>query len=115
MTEPKELSDVPKDIMDRVYNKWYTALGIITADNWSDCGLWHGCALCYWIKEQNIRVKPWEDCTSVCPLGADWWCRLYGDESRINIAFHNNIDDWRVDVNKFLDVIRPYCSDDIDG
>jgi hypothetical protein len=102
---PKELSDVPKDVMDKVYVKWSNALEVATVDNWWACRLWEGCALCDWLRSGCIS----------CPLVADRWCQRIDRVSRLHIVYHDNIDDWRADIIKFLEYVKPYCSDDIDA
>lgn len=94
------MEEVPAWIWDYVYTKWSNAL--ITG--WEP-DTWKRCALCNWINYEEL------DCM-VCPLNP-CWCRGELGASRLHITYSGDEKVWKDTVRKFLNHIRPLCSDDI--
>jgi len=94
-----EMYDLPPAVWDATYDKWKRAV----LDGWSD-RLWHKCAVCDLLNKLGDVRR--------CPLRRDRWCNGSGWSSRLSIHYHHSDDDaWKADVEKFLESLEPYMSE----
>lgn len=100
------MDDVPCEVMDAIFVKWTKAYN----EGWTP-DLWTGCDLCEWMRNREFACHE-------CPLGPNFWCVNSRNDSRLNeYYYHDGGDDrrhvWRDTVRKFLEFIKPYCSEEI--
>ena len=92
------LDEVPKEIRQRIRNKWEAA----RREGWND-SLWQGCALCTIIGQ---------GCPTECPLYPDGWCVKYSRISKLHVSYndggllrHEAIAAWEDRVAEFVKLI----------
>ena len=93
------LDEVPKEIRQRIRDKWDAA----RTEGWND-SLWRGCALCATIGNQG--------CPAECPLYPDGWCVGYSRMSKLHVSYndgglfrHEAIAAWQARVAEFVQLI----------
>jgi hypothetical protein len=100
------MKEVPKEILDGVYEKWAEAL----KDGWNEEQLWNGCDLCEWLDLIH-------DGCNRCPLREDDWCNNGGQWSKLHITYSDDDSEdpellWVDRVKAFLVFLKPYCSEE---
>ncbi len=88
--------EVPDDVLKSVYDKWF---GISIKGRWGDRD-WNPCAMCFWL---DRKFEAGKKCTK-CPLHKEGWCRI--GHSRLHYKNHKDEDEWLMDVNRFVKMLR---------
>jgi len=100
------MRSVPIEVWNSVRDKWCGALN----DGWNDYKLWCGCALCDWVRSQDVTYYHVCRC---CPLVHTGWCDGNGMTSKLSILYYGGSDEeWCKGIMEFLEWIKPYCGDE---
>ncbi len=106
---PLALSDVSRDILLKVRDKWQKILDSGKWDNWDD---WSGCAMCefcqQYTKTNNIDVSGDNaKCKKICPLYVPGWCKNTPRGSKLHGTSDSKTKElWLSNVAEFICVLN---------